>query len=122
MPLRLPLLGAWDVIDVAGIFGKAAPRVLDVVEIIRAEHVAAEAPAFHVTLVGHVGGADADVVDRAHVPAAMVEARRLRFGKGEKVMVAAVDAVHEGDEVRPAGEAQSSTARVELERGVDVRA
>src|SRR5712691_13114769 len=48
--LRLPLLGPGNVIDVAGIFGEAAPRVLHVVEIVRAEHVAAEAPSFDIAL------------------------------------------------------------------------
>src|SRR5215475_872743 len=65
-----PRLRLGNVIDIAGIFGEAAPRVLHVMEIVGAEHVAAESPAPGVALVGHAGGAEADVVDRADVPAA----------------------------------------------------
>src|SRR5438067_13676946 len=50
--LRLPLDRLRDVVDVAGVFGEAAPWILDVVEIVRAEHVATEAPAFGEALVG----------------------------------------------------------------------
>ena len=114
---RRPAVFLRDVIDVAGIFREAAPRIHDVVEVVRAEDVAAEAPAFLVALVVHAHGAEADIVNAGDVPAAMVEAGRRRFHQRQHVMVAAVNAVHEGDEVRRAiRQAQAERALVELDR------
>src|SRR6478609_6624484 len=53
-------------IDVERILGPAAPRILDVVEIIRAEYMAPDAPAFRKSLRLHQLGAEADVVEAAH--------------------------------------------------------
>ena len=66
-------------------------------------------------------GAAADVVDRAHVPAQMMQARRARFDEGDHMMIAAVNAVQEGDAVAgPVGEAQAERSRIELNRLLDV--
>ena len=88
-----------DVVDIAGIFREAAPRVAHVVEIVRAKHVAAEAPTLGLALVVHAHGAEPDVVDAGHVPAAMMETGRARFHQRQHMMIAAMDAVHE----RPPG-------------------
>ena len=51
----------------------------------------------------------------------MMKARRGRFHQRQQMMVAAVDAVHERDQIAGAvGQAQAQVARVELHRGVDV--
>src|SRR5262245_25368513 len=47
----LPIVIDRDVVDVRRVFGVAAPRVAHVVEIVRAEHVAAHAPAGDVAFV-----------------------------------------------------------------------
>ena len=65
----------------------------------RAEHVAPEPPAVGEALLGHVARADADVVDRADVPAQMVQTRPVRFDEGYHVVIAAVDAVHESNKI-----------------------
>ena len=108
---RLPVLVDRDVVDVAGIFRVAAPRIAHVVEIVGAEHVAAEAPAVGEALVGHVGGADADVVDRADVPEQMMQAGAVRLHERDHVMVAAVDAVHERDQIAGAVATAAGRAR-----------
>ena len=66
-------------------------------EIIGAQHVAPQAPAFGKSLVEHVHGAYPDLIDRADVPAEMMVAGRLRAGKGNHVVIAAMDAVQERD-------------------------
>ena len=72
-------------------------------------------------LVQHMHGAAADVVDGAHVPAQMMQARRARFDEGDHMMIAAVNAVQEGDAVaRPVGQAQAKRARIELNGLLDV--
>src|SRR5258708_39291166 len=66
-------------------------------------------------------GAATDVVDRTHVPAQMMEARRVRFDEGDHMMIAAVNPVQEGDAVAgPVGEAQAEGAGVKLNRLFDV--
>src|SRR3984957_16632823 len=66
-------------------------------------------------------GAPTDVVDRAHVPAQMMQARRARCDEGDHMMVAAVDAVQKGDAVAgPVGKAQPQRPRIELNRLLDV--
>src|SRR5215211_3518142 len=116
-----PRLRLGDVVDIAGILREAAPRILHVMEIIRAQHVATETPALAVAFVGHAGGAEPDVVDRAYVPAAMMESRRVGLSERKQVMVAAVNAVHEGDEIRAVGQAQAERLGVKVERATDVR-
>ncbi len=107
MVTRVPVEIRGDVVDVGRIFRIAAPGVADVVEIVRAQHVAAEPPAGGETAVRHLHGAEADLVDRAHVPAQMVQAGRIRFRHRHHVVVAAVHAMHEGDAVAGAiGQAQ----------------
>ena len=56
----------------------------------------------------------ADFVDRADIPAAMVQARRAGFGEGNKVVVRSVDAMHETDAIaRAIRQAQAQNAAVE---------
>ena len=106
-----------NVVDVAGILRVAAPRIADIVEVVRAEHVAAEPPAVGEALLGHVARADADVVDRADVPAEMMQARPVRLHEGDHVVIAAVDAVHEGDEIAGAiRQPQTEHVAVEIDR------
>src|SRR5689334_5289168 len=50
-------------IDAVRVFGPAAPGVLDVVEIVGPEHVAADAPAFRISLRLHELGAQPDIVE-----------------------------------------------------------
>ena len=58
---------------------------------------------------------------RADVPTAMVEAGRRRLHQRQHVMIAAVDAVQEGDAVGGAiGQAQAQRTLVEGGRGLDV--
>src|ERR1700721_995563 len=75
---RRPVAGGGDVVDIGGIFAETSPRILHVVEGFRAEHVAAQAPAFGEALVEHVHGAGADLVDRADIPAEVMMARSVR--------------------------------------------
>ena len=65
----LPIARSWNVIDIGGIFAVATPRVTNVVEIIRPEHVAPETPTFGKPFIEHVHCAYADLVDCADVPA-----------------------------------------------------
>src|ERR1700674_2522404 len=67
----LPGLVDRDVIDVGGIFGIAAPRIAPVVEIIRPEYMPAETPAAGKAFVGHLQRTKPDIVDAAHIPAAV---------------------------------------------------
>src|SRR5277367_4959224 len=80
-----------------------------------------ETPSPSEALVMHMHGAAADVVDRAHVPAQMMQARRARCDERDHMMIAAVNAVQEGDAVAgPVGEAQAERAGIELNRLLDV--
>ena len=74
-----PALFLRDVVDVAGIFRETAPRIAHVVEVVGAEHVTAETPAFGPALVVHAHGAEPDIVDARDVPTAMMEAGRDDF-------------------------------------------
>ena len=105
------------IVDVGGIFAETAPRIADVVEEIRPEHMTPEAPALVVTLAEHMHRADADLVDASDVPAEVMMARRVRSRERDHVVVAAVDSVQERDVVaRMVGKPQAQHARVELDR------
>src|SRR6266545_698307 len=75
----LPVVIDRDVVDVGGIFRVAAPRIAHVVEIVRSQHVAAEAPAGDEALVGHLHGAEPDLVDRRNLPAQVMQAGPSAF-------------------------------------------
>src|SRR5450631_2318229 len=60
-----------DEIDVVGILGEAAPGILDVVEVVGADDVAADAPSAHMAARDHVLHAQSDVVDTRDIPARM---------------------------------------------------
>ena len=68
-------------------------------EVVGTEDMPTKTPAVGEALVGHVGRADSNVVDRADIPAAMVQARTLGLHECDHVMVATVDAMHEGNEI-----------------------
>src|SRR6185436_16072576 len=72
----LPLHSGGDVIDVRAVFGKRSPRVLHVVEIVRAEHVPPGAPAARVAARRHLRGPAPHVLDAGHVPGTVVPAFR----------------------------------------------
>src|SRR5690242_8490678 len=117
----LPVAIGRDEVDPGGIFAERPPRIADIVEEIGAQHVPPQSPSFGESLVEHMHGAAPDVVDRAHVPAQVMESRRGRLDEGDHVMVAAVDAVQKRDAVaRPVGKAQAERSRIELNRAPDV--
>ena len=120
MAAGLPVLLGRDVVDVAGVLRIAAPGIPHIVEVVGAEDVTAETPALAVALARHVHGAEPDVVDAAHVPAAVVQPGSGRLRERQDVMVAAVDGVHEGDAVGTVGETQADDVRVERQRAIDV--
>jgi hypothetical protein len=69
----------------------------------------------------HLHRAEADLVDTADIPAAMMQAGRIRIREGEDVMIAAVHAVHECDGIRTVREAKPEIAAVEFDRPVHIR-
>ena len=85
-------------IDVVRVFGEAAPRVHHVAKVVRADYVAADTPSVRIAAVDHLLHTEADLVERRHVPARMVESRPVRFREREHVMVARMRTVHERDE------------------------
>src|SRR5262249_21307401 len=91
-----------DVIDIARVFRKTAPWIAHVVKIIGSEHVASKSPSLGPALVVHAHGAQPDLMQAGDVPTAMMETRSDRFYERQKVMVAAVNAVHESDKIRRA--------------------
>src|SRR5208337_5638876 len=106
-----------DKVDAGRIFAIAAPGIADIMEIVRSEDMPSKAPAPAVAFAEHMGRADADLVDAADVPAQMVEAGRIRFRERHHVMVAAVDAVEEGDAVpRMVGDPHPEYSCIEVHR------
>ena len=78
--------------------------------------MAPEAPPLVVALAEHMHGAEADVVDAAHVPAQVVHAGRARLAERDHVVIAAVDAVHEGDALAGVvGKPQPKHLRIEVD-------
>ena len=77
----------------------------------------AKAPAFGPAFVMHPHRAEADIIHAGNIPAAMVKARRDGFHQGQKVMVAAVDPVHEGDEIGSTiGKPKTKRTLIEFDR------
>src|SRR5262245_19246076 len=98
--LRLPVRVARAVVDVAEVFGEAAPRIADVVEEVGADDVPAEAPAVAVALLQQAAGADADLVHVGDFEARVVVARPVVLQEGEQVVIAAAfAAAQEADDV-----------------------
>jgi hypothetical protein len=117
----LPVAIGGHIIDAGRIFAERPPGVADIVKEIGAQDVPAEAPSARKALIQHMHGAAADVVDRAYVPAQMMQSRRVRVREGDHVMIAAMNAVQEGDAVAGSiGEAQTQRALIELNRLLDV--
>ena len=94
---RRPVGVGRNIVDVGRIFAVRAPGIADVVEEIGPEHMASEAPTFVVALAEHMHGAEADLIDAAHVPAQVVHAGPARLAERNHVVIAAVHAVHERD-------------------------
>ena len=86
-------------VNTARIFGIAAPRIAYVVEVIGAEHMTTEAPALSPPGFAHLLCPLTDVIDACHVPTAVMQTGCVRFGEGDKVVIAAVGRVNEGDAV-----------------------
>ena len=82
--------------------------------------MAAKAPAARVPGLGHLRGAEAHLVDRADVPGAMVIAGRGGLRESDKMMIAAMHAVQEGDRTGMIRDPQTQRLAVELQRGVDI--
>ena len=90
-------------------------------EIIRAEHMPAEAPPLGPTFVMHPHRAETDVIHAGNIPAAMVETRRAGLHQGQKVMVAAVNPMHEGNNVGGTiGKPKTKRTLVKFDRLADV--
>src|SRR6202022_4919404 len=114
MVLPLPIAVGRNVVDVRGIFGVASPRVPNIVEVVRPQLVTSQAPAGTKTLVCHMHGTDADVVDGTDVPTEMVQARAATLRQSDQVMIATVNTVHESDAVAGSvRKAQAEHARIE---------
>jgi hypothetical protein len=65
----------------------------------------------------HAHRAEADIVDARNIPAAMVETGRDGFHQRKEMMIAAVDAMHERDEIGGAvGQAQAKRPFIEGDR------
>src|SRR6185312_21856 len=123
MVAAVPVAVGGHIVDAGRIFAETAPRIADIVEEVGAEDVAPEAPPLREPLAEHMHGASPDLVDRAHVPAQVMQPRRVRVGEGDHVMIAAVNAVQKRDPVAgPVGEAQAEHAGIELDRALDVAA
>jgi len=76
-----------------------APKDRDIVEIVRSKHVAAQAPTGRKTLVAHMHGADADIIDRWDSRSGDADRGPSSFTKDDHVMIAPMDAMHERDHV-----------------------
>src|SRR6185436_12673728 len=74
----LPRARIGNVIDIVEVLREAAPRIPQVEEEVRADHVPAEAPARLPALVLHPRGAHRDLVDAADLERAVMEAGALR--------------------------------------------
>src|SRR5262249_27577411 len=91
------------------------------VEIIRTCSVTAKSPTFAVAFAGHLLGSETDGIDAVNFPTGMMQARTVRVAKADDVVIAAVDAVKESDDVAAAvREAESQCGRIEIDRPPDV--
>ena len=124
---RIVARGPFDVgrneVDVVRIFGEAAPGIAHVTEIIRADHMAAHAPAMRIPAVGHLLHAEPDLVDARDVPARMMQTRAVRLRERQHVVVTGMRAVQERDDVpRTIGQPQAQRLGVEAHRARHVGA
>src|SRR5579863_8490517 len=121
MIAALPVAVGRHIVDAGRIFAERPPRIADIVEEVGAEHVAPESPPSREPFAQHMHGAPPDLIDRANVPAQVMQPRRVRVRESDHVMVAAVNAVQKGDAVAgPVGEAQAKHPGIELDRALDV--
>src|SRR3954470_23802349 len=91
-----------DVIDIAGIFAPAVPRIANVMEVVGAQDVAPQSPARPITLSRHLHRAKPDRLHGTGIPGEMMQPRRLGLQEREHVMVAAVDRMHEAQHLAAA--------------------
>src|SRR5436305_2042788 len=66
-------------VDVVRVFGEAAPRVLDVTEVVGSDHVPPDTPAAHIAAVRHVLHPQANLVDALDDPARVMQSRPARL-------------------------------------------
>ena len=95
----LPLAAGRNVVDVMRVLAIASPRIAHIVEEIRAKNVTSQSPPGEVAVICHLHRAESDIIYRFDIPAAVVKAARIGFCKGNQMMIAAVNAVHERDPV-----------------------
>src|SRR5215471_5643228 len=84
---RLPRAVLGDEIEIVEVFGEAPPRIPSIVEEIRADDVASDAPAGLAADVEHALGADGDLVDAPDFERRVMKARPLRREEGQVVMI-----------------------------------
>src|SRR5262249_14152935 len=112
------LLG--DEVEVVVVLGEAAPRVAGVVEVVRPDHVAAQAPPQLPAGVPHPGATHRDLVHRADLEGGVVEPRALG-GEERDVVVVGGAAEERDDALHAVGELEPQNPGVEVELAVDVR-
>src|SRR5207237_10868679 len=86
-------------VDVVRVFGEAAPRVLDVTEVVGSYHVPPDTPAAHIAAVRYVLHPQANLVDALDDPARVMQSRPAGLREGEHVVIPLLDAVHDTDHV-----------------------
>ena len=121
MSSRVPVMVRRYVVDIAGIFAVTAPRIAHIVKEIRTKRMPPEPPTFREALIRHVHRTEPNIANATNIPTAMVHARRIGLAKGQQVVIASMNCMHERDDVgRPIREFQAEVLRVELDRLIDV--
>lgn len=83
--------------------------------------MAAHAPAFGVAGLSHLSHAQTDRIQRGDAPTAVMQAGPVRLGERHQVMVTAVRAMGEGDDVaRTIGQAQADDIHIEAQGHIHV--
>ena len=103
-----------------GIFRIAPPGVAHIMETIRAQHMAAEAPAGGVAFIRHLHGAETDLVDRADIPAQWCSPGPPDL-RTRPVMVAAVEACMKATFPSDDPRAASPHVAVKTDRAANIR-
>src|SRR6185369_11227259 len=90
-------------------------------KVIRSKNVSSHSPAGGKARGSHLHCAKTYFIHRPDVPTAMVQTGSTRFGKGDHVMVAAVDAMHKGDAISGAiREPEPQYFLIERDRFADI--
>src|SRR5262245_24220404 len=110
----LPRARFRDVIEVVVVLGPRTPRIARVVEEVRADDVATQAPAGRAPVLQQPLRAQRDLVDAADLERAVVEAGPVRLEQRQVVMVRRA-AQERDDAVAAIGELEPEHARVEVD-------